>query len=222
MRPDAARPPIHLVADPYGGLSESPDGSMPNFGLTCSVLCSADGSDSTLGGITSTVNQVVLTDPFHVREHLGIPCAEPLGVTAPSLDPTRPRYAPELQLRLRKGRLIACPPDARPDGSPYASGGNFVYTTDSRLPDHRPVPVHDRDLRRERDPSRGVPSAPKGPPRGLTLESRTLCDSAVGAQLAGGDMLAGGLLVRLYPVEGDETEFGWYAEGFHHGGRWRP
>ena len=222
MTSDATHPLIHRIPEPFGGLCDGLDGRIPKFGLLCTVLCHADGSDTTLGGITSTANHAVLTDPLDVRKRRGLPCDEPLGVMAPSLDPTGHRYAPELQLRLRAGRVIACPPDALPDGSPYALGGNFVYTSDSRLPEQRPVPVHDRDTRRERDAARSGPSVPKGPPRGLKLEVRELRESAIGARHAGEDLLAQGYVVRIYPVEGGEDGFRWYAEGFGYGGRCQP
>lgn len=222
MTTDPQPPAIRRVPDPSGGLCDSLDGCIPNSGLLCTVLCHADGSDTTLGGITSTTHHVVLTDPLEVRKRRGLPCEEPLGFMSPSLDPDGPRYAPELQLRLRAGRVIACPPDALPDGSPYAFGGNFVFTSDTRFPDHRPIPVHDRDTRRERGARWADPSAPKGPPRGLRLEVRELRESAIGARHAGEDLLAQGYPVRIYPVEGGEDEFRWYAEAFGYSGRCQP
>ncbi len=225
MDTDPNRLLIHRIPDPIGRDCDSRAGGVPNFGLSCAVLCHADGSDATLGGITSTATRAVLTDPLHVRRRRGLPCDEPLGMMAPSLDPTSPRFAPELQLRLRKGTLIACPPDAQADGSPYAFGGNFVFTSDDRLPEQRPIPVHDRDLRRERDESWRDPAAPMGRPRGLRLEKQEVRDSAVGARLAAEDWLADGFLVRIYPVdpgEGGEPEFRWFAEGFCYRGRYVP
>lgn len=225
MDADPNRLVIHRIPAPPARVSGSHAGDASNFGLLCSVMCPVDGADATLGGITSTATRVVLTDPLHVRRRRGLPRDEPLGMMPPSLDPTSPRFAPELQLRLRKGALIACPPDAHADGSPYAFGGNFVFTSDDRLPEHRPIPVHDRDMRRERDESWRDPSTPMGRLRGLRLEKQELRESAAGARLAAEDWLADGFLVRIYPVnpvEGGEPEFRWFAEGFCYSGRYVP
>ena len=40
------------------------------------------------------------------------------------------------------GNTIAKP--SLTDGKWYMFGGNFIYSSDSRFPGHRPIPIHDR------------------------------------------------------------------------------
>jgi hypothetical protein len=67
------------------------------------------------------------------------------GPGCPELfDPTPD--TPELRLQGRMGRWIAVPVGPqRQDMRGPMFGGNFVFTSDSRMPnDHHPIPVHDR------------------------------------------------------------------------------
>lgn len=125
-------------------MSDSPAGSAgarPLLGLLCTVLRPAEGGDTARAGITATASRVVLTDPDGGPAHL--------GSAAPVADPSVPGYAPELQLRERRGFLIACPADAGPRGDPYAFGGNWLWASDGQFPEPAPIAVHDRDLRLE-------------------------------------------------------------------------
>ncbi len=119
----------------------APTGDQPLLGLLCTVLRPAVGGDAARAGITATANRAVLTDPDGGPAHL--------GSVGPVANPADPGYAPELQLRERRGFLIACPPDAGPRGDPYAFGGNWLWSSDGRFPEAAPIAVHDRDLRLE-------------------------------------------------------------------------
>ena len=120
-------------------MSDSPAGSAgprPLLSLLCTVLRPSEGGGEAGAGITATASRVVLTDPGGGHAHL--------RSAAPAADPTHPGYAPELQLRERRGFLIACPPDAGPRGDPYSFGGNWLWSADGRFPEPAPIAVHDR------------------------------------------------------------------------------
>ena len=134
--------PPHRALQTFDGFG-TPNPGLPNTGLLCGVLRAADGIDRSLGGVSSTVPHVVLTDPYHACDDYRSPAKHPLGPHAPSSE------VPELQLRVRRGTLIACPPDAGRAGEPYTFGGNFVWTSDGLFPECAPIRVHDRDHRRE-------------------------------------------------------------------------
>lgn len=147
-------------------MSDSPGataGAQPLLGILCTVLRPAKGGDEVRAGVTAVASRVVLTDPDGG--------AASRGLVAPVADPAAPGYAPELQLRVRRGFLIACPPDAGPRGDPYAFGGTWLWSADARFPEPAPIAVHDRDLRLEEvDP--GVPrhaltNLPLGPAQAM-------------------------------------------------------
>jgi hypothetical protein len=94
-------------------------------GLLVHVLRSV--GDCTNGGVTTRYEKFVL---------VGEGVAE---IFAPSED------APELQLG-RRGDYIYAVPTEEPKGSHMGpmSGGNFIYTSDSRFPSRQPIAVHDR------------------------------------------------------------------------------
>jgi hypothetical protein len=147
-------------------MSDSPAGAPPRQGLLCTVLRPAEGGPEARPGITATAPRVVLTAPE--GEVLPNPdrAGTPLGSAAAVADPADPSYAPELQLRERRGFLIACPPDAGPRGEPYAFGGNWLWSAAGQFPEPWPIAVHDRDLRLE-----GIgPEVPRHPTTNLPLD----------------------------------------------------
>jgi hypothetical protein len=109
---------------------------------------------------------VVLTDPLDLVGGRSGDGFRDLGGCVPQHEAADPGYAPELQLRERRGFLIACPPDAGPRGDPYAYGGNWLWSADGRFPEPWPIAVHDRDLRLE-----GIgPEVPRHPTTNLPLD----------------------------------------------------
>jgi hypothetical protein len=107
----------------------------PTLGILVHVLVPRGMADCTNGGVSSRYKAFVL-----IGEGID-------GYTEPTDD------TPALRLVRRTiGRRQAdyCVPttDLRADyPTTYAGpmmGGNFVYTSDSRMPGHRPLPVHDR------------------------------------------------------------------------------
>jgi hypothetical protein len=116
-------------------------------GLLVSVYRNADLGDSTNGGATSKFTKFVLTGP-------GIP-----GIFRPSKDAPELRYCVE---DIGCGGLVRrCARPVDPDtgmvlgadgngGGVWMFGGNYVGSSDSRMPqnglngDHLPIPVHDR------------------------------------------------------------------------------
>lgn len=97
-------------------------------GLRCSVYRNADLGDCTNGGITSQVSRVTLVGE-------GVPEIFSPNSEAPALELFRRPY----------GSLGARPLDwMEREGAGPMFGGNFIYTSDSRLPGGSPIPVHDR------------------------------------------------------------------------------
>ena len=147
-------------------MSDSPAGAPPRPGLLCTVLRPAEGGCEARPGITATAPRVVLTTPEGGVLPNPDRASTSLGSAAPVADPSDPGYVPELQLRERRGFLIACPSDAGPRGEPYAFGGNWLWSADGRFPEPAPIAVHDRDLRFE-----GIgPEVPRQPTTNLPLD----------------------------------------------------
>lgn len=98
-------------------------------GMPCTVYRPADFPDCTNGGVTSRASRVLLVGP-------GVP------------EVAEPGNLPVLLLDMREGWDHPClTPLARPSdaGNRWTMfGGNFIYTSDSRFPSGRPIPVHDR------------------------------------------------------------------------------
>lgn len=144
---------------------------VPLPGLLCTVLRPAEGGTAG-AGVTATAPRVVLTTP----DGWVLPNPDradvPLGSAVPVADPSDPGYAPELQLRERRGFLIACPPDAGPKGDPYVFGGHWLWSDDGRFPEPWPIAVHDRDLRLEEIDL----AAPRHPITNLPLDPATQGD----------------------------------------------
>lgn len=106
-------------------------------GLRVDVYRPADGADFSLGGITSRYTRAILCGPdvdeiFEETED------------CPALTP----------YRSRTGYLSAVPYGVTQPIGRYAFGGNFVYSSDSRVsrlcPGGCGIPVHDRDMSKER------------------------------------------------------------------------
>lgn len=99
-------------------------------GMMCNVY-RRPGNDCTNGGVTSLAR---------------CPGGRALlvGLGVPQLfEPTEGE--PTLMLVEARGGLIARPADPLPAGHVgWMSGGNFIYTSDSRFPSRQPIPVHDR------------------------------------------------------------------------------
>jgi len=92
------------------------------------------GKDCSLNGVTANNDTVLLIlpqgGPFKAKDFVG---EMPLVEIDKRADMSR-----------RHGEDCSC---ARPygvDGNDYSFGGNFIYTSDSRFPSNRPIPVHDR------------------------------------------------------------------------------
>ena len=106
--------------------------SNSNTHLTVSVLRAADRSDCSIGGLSSTVTSVDLFATF-----ADIPEGFPLDK---ALVVVKRKVFGEVYVH-------AQPADRMAPGS-YMSGGNFIYTTDSRWRDITgvayPIAVHDR------------------------------------------------------------------------------
>ncbi|MCK9155083.1 MAG: hypothetical protein M0P12_03105 [Paludibacteraceae bacterium] len=91
-------------------------------------------SDCSKNGVTANNNSVLLIlpqgGPFRAKDFvLKMPLVE--------IDKRE-------DMSLRHGQDCSC---ARPygiDGTNYSFGGNFIYSSDSRFPGNRPIPVHDR------------------------------------------------------------------------------
>ncbi len=99
-------------------------------GLLVFVLRAADGHDSTAGGVTSRNTKAILVGD-------GVP-----EIFEPSDD------CPALVLKKKwagtpKEYLYAVPAVV-PENAWVTFGGNFIYTSDGRLPNRYPIPVHDR------------------------------------------------------------------------------
>ena len=106
-------------------------------GLSVNVFVDSNGGDFTLGGVSSDHNNLIL---------LGESVA---GVFSP--DENTPAVALNVRNIYVNEYLSALPCDFEGkvlDGQ-WAFGGNFIYTSDSRFPSKQPIPVHDRDLRKE-------------------------------------------------------------------------
>jgi hypothetical protein len=104
---------------------------MNKKGLSVSVYRDADGSDCTLGGVTSKYKSFVLLSQDENAEG---------QVFEPS------EKSPALIIRERGGYVWAEPVD-KPTGRIGMMGGNFVYSSDSRYRrgvSQGPIPVHDR------------------------------------------------------------------------------
>lgn len=140
------------------GSPGSPASAQPRPGLVCTVLRPAETGDASRAGVTATAPRVVLTDQGDGPARR--------GAVVPATAPGDPGHLPELQLRERRGFLIACPPDAGPRGDPYAFGGNWLWSTDARFPEAAPIAVHDRNLRLEAL----APGVPRHPVTNLPLE----------------------------------------------------
>lgn len=94
-------------------------------GMLASIYRSGPGCSN--GGISDRVDKVVLVGPNVPR------------IFEPSAD------APEVHLRNLNGYVSAAPAEAPPEGhTPYMAGGTFIYTSDSRWPGGKPIPLHDR------------------------------------------------------------------------------
>ncbi len=139
-------------------------------GLHCSVLRSHEFSDCTNGGVTANVNTATLigdgiTGPFEPDEDAPavwlVYDLEPRGANAGYLMAGKPDWLAKLHGSKRPGshdclredwasqhrivRVRAVPLDD--DGEPRTGGmfgGNFIETSDSRMPVHGPIPVFDR------------------------------------------------------------------------------
>lgn len=85
-----------------------------------------DPTDCTNGGITSTHAEFVLVGP-------GIP----------ELIEASDRY-PALICESWYGHFKAAPVGSNPELIGPMFGGNYVFSSDSRFPGGRPIPVHDR------------------------------------------------------------------------------
>ena len=106
-------------------------------GLSVDVFCNASGNDFTLNGVSLKNDKLIL---------LGSGVA---GVFSP--DESTPAVLLNVRNIYGNEYLSALPCDFEGkvlDGQ-WAFGGNFIYTSDSRFPSKQPIPVHDRDLRKE-------------------------------------------------------------------------
>ena len=98
-------------------------------GLIVDVYRAADGSDCTLGGVSATAPDFILTGegvegPFEVNE------SEP----GTELVFTK---GPHDSLRAVPRELIEC-------GAWVMFGGNFCFSSDSRFPSDQPIKIFDR------------------------------------------------------------------------------
>lgn len=96
-------------------------------GLRVSVFCSRRSpKGSTNGGISSDFDSFTL-----------------VGVDGPS-EPnmTSPAIYLKQDFNGIRGNTVAVP--SLTDGKWYMFGGNFIYSSDSRFPSRRPIPIHDR------------------------------------------------------------------------------
>lgn len=103
-------------------------------GLLVEVYRAANRSDCTNGGVTSRVDHCVLVG-------IGVPEIFEPSERTPALELCTKSVGGELY---HYARPVLGPDDPRKNIGPM-NGGNFVYTSDSRLPcGRRPIPVHDR------------------------------------------------------------------------------
>ncbi len=98
-------------------------------GLPVGVYRHADGHDCTNNGVSSKFKEFTLIVP-----------GQDIGPFEPS------EKAPALYLRSQtvggKVHLSAVP--SLDDGKWYMFGGNFIFSSDGRLPGRTPIPIHDR------------------------------------------------------------------------------
>ena len=96
-------------------------------GISARVYRSADGGDSSNGGITSRHTSLTLIGDEINADH----------------SPTE--QCPAVKLMKNGSYLFAQPLDPVPQGHVgYRFGGNFIHTSDSRFPTRYAIPVHDR------------------------------------------------------------------------------